>query len=38
MSLNDRIEVVEEFIDEPINVNELELIIKKDLNNDGNIG
>lgn len=38
MSLNDRIEIVEEFIDEPINVNELESIIKKDLNNDGNIG
>lgn len=37
-SISERLESVEDFIDEPILINDLELIIKKDLNNDGNIG
>lgn len=37
-SVTNRIEIIENFIDTPIMVNELEIIVGKDLNNDGNIG
>lgn len=37
-NVSDRLEVIEEFVDTPIMTSDLENIIKKDLNNDGNIG